>query len=93
MVPARQAVPLPDGVSFELGASLGVPAVTADRCLFAAGPLSGKAVLVAAVAGVSSALAAGALTELPVRRFPLSEIAAAHEAVERGVTGKVLVIP
>jgi NADPH2:quinone reductase len=47
----------------------------------------------AAVAGVSGALAAGALTELPVRRFPLSETAAAHEAVERGVTGKVLVIP
>ena len=44
VVPARQAVPLPGGVSFELGASLGVPAVTADRCLFADGPLSGKAV-------------------------------------------------
>jgi NADPH2:quinone reductase len=218
VVPARQAVPLPDGVSFELGASLGVPAVTADRCLFADGPVAGKAVLVAggagavghfaielarhaggrvvatvsgpekaelaakagadlvvnyrdadaadqltafapvmdrivevalganlaldlavsgpptvvvsyaadgpdpvlpvracmtanvtlrfvllygmtagaldaAVASVSGALAAGALTELPVRRFPLSEIAAAHGAVERGVTGKVLVIP
>lgn len=51
VVPARQAVPLPDGVSFELGASLGVPAVTADRCLFADGPLSGKAVLVAGGAG------------------------------------------
>jgi NADPH2:quinone reductase len=47
----------------------------------------------AAVASVSAALAAGALTELPVSRFPLSEIAAAHEAVELGVTGKVLVIP
>jgi NADPH:quinone reductase len=218
VVPARQAVPLPDGASFELGASLGVPAVTADRCLFADGPVAGKAVLVAggagavghfaielaaragarvvttvsgpekaelaakagadlvvnyrdadaadqlrafapvmdrvvevalganlaldlavsgpptvvvsyaadgpdpvlpvracmtanvtlrfvllygltagaldaAVAGVSAALAAGALTELPVHRFPLSEIAAAHEAAERGLTGKVLVIP
>ena len=218
VVPARQAVPLPDGVSFELGASLGVPAVTADRCLFADGPVAGKAVLVAggagavghfaielarhagarvvttvsgpekaelaakagadlvvnyrdadaveqltafapvmdrivevalganlaldlalsgpptvvvsyaadgpdpvlpvracmtanvtlrfvllygmtagaldaAVASVSAALVAGALTELPAHRFPLSETAAAHEAVERGVTGKVLVIP
>jgi NADPH2:quinone reductase len=218
VVPARQAVPLPDGVSFELGASLGVPALTAHRCLFADGPVAGKAVLVAggagavghfaielakhaggrvvttvsspekaelaakagadlvvnyrdadaagqvaafapvmdrvvevalgvnlsldlavsgpptvvvsyaadgpdpvlpvracmsanvtlrfvllygvpagaldaAVAGVSEALAAGALTELPARRFPLGEIAAAHEAAERGVTGKVLVIP
>jgi NADPH2:quinone reductase len=51
------------------------------------------AALDAAVASVSGALAAGALTELPVCRFPLSEIAAAHETVERGVTGKVLVIP
>ena len=31
VVPADQAVPLPDGVSFELGASLGVPAMTAHR--------------------------------------------------------------
>jgi NADPH:quinone reductase len=51
VVPARQAVPLPDRVSFELGASLGVPAVTADRCLFADGPVAGKAVLVAGGAG------------------------------------------
>ena len=38
--------------------------------------------------GRPGALAAGALTELPVRRFPLSEIAAVHEAVERGVTAR-----
>ena len=30
-VPARQAVTLPDGASFELGASLGVPAMTASN--------------------------------------------------------------
>ena len=50
-VPARQAVPLPDGASFELGASLGVPAMTAHRCLFADGPVDGKVVLVAGGAG------------------------------------------
>lgn len=33
-VPSRFAIPLPDGVSFADGASLGVPAVTAHRCLF-----------------------------------------------------------
>jgi len=218
VVPARQAVPLPDSASFALGASLGVPALTAHRCLFADGPLAGKTVLVAggagavghyaielakhagarvvstvssaekaalaaragadlvvnyrdadaadqvkkfaptvdrvvevalganlaldlavsgpftvvasyaadgpdpvlpvracmtanvtlrfvllyglpaaaldaAVAAVSGALAAGALTELPVHRFPLSEIAAAHEAAESGAVGKVLVTP
>jgi NADPH:quinone reductase len=45
------AVPLPQGASAELGASLGVPAVTAYRCLFADGPIEGKTVLVAGGAG------------------------------------------
>jgi NADPH:quinone reductase len=51
VVPERQAVRLPDGISPELGASLGVPAMTAHRCLFADGPLDGKTVLVAGGAG------------------------------------------
>ncbi len=51
VVPARQAVPLPDNASAELGASLGVPAITAHRALFADGPLQGKNVLVAGGAG------------------------------------------
>ena len=221
VVPERMAVPLPQGASAELGASLGVPAVTAHRCLFADGPIEGKTVLVAGGAGavghfaielakhagarvittvsgpqkaelaakagadlvvnyrepdavdqissfagaggvdhvvevalganlqldlaviarpdarivcyaaeatdpvlsvracmnanvvvrfvllygvpqealdraakdITAALADGALTELPVTRFPLDEIAAAHDAVEAGALGKVLVIP
>jgi NADPH2:quinone reductase len=51
VVPAAHAVPLPDGVGFDLGASLGVPAVTAHHCLFADGPLDGATVLVAGGAG------------------------------------------
>jgi NADPH2:quinone reductase len=51
VVTERQAVPLPDGASFELGASLGVPAMTAHWCLFADGPITGKTVLVAGGAG------------------------------------------
>lgn len=218
VVPDRQAVPLPDGISMDLGASLGVPAMTAHRCLFADGTVAGKSVLVAggagavghfaielakrggarvvttvsgpakaelaskagadlvvnyrdpdvieqvrsfalrmgrvvevalgpnleldlAVAGpetvvvsyaadapdpvlpvracmsanvtlrfvmlygvpavaldqaaadITVALAAGALTALPVHRFPLDKIAAAHEAAESGVVGKVIVTP
>jgi NADPH2:quinone reductase len=49
--------------------------------------------LVAAAAEISAAAAAGALTELPVHKYPLSEIIAAHEASEDGVTGKVVVVP
>jgi NADPH2:quinone reductase len=51
VLPERQAVRLPDGVPAELGASLGVPAMTAHRCLFSDGPLDGKTVLVAGGAG------------------------------------------
>ena len=51
VVPERQAVPLPDEVDMEFGASLGVPAMTAHRCVFADGPVTGKTVLVAGGAG------------------------------------------
>jgi NADPH2:quinone reductase len=51
VLPERQATPLPDGASFELGASLGVPAMTAHYCLFSDGPVNGQTVLVAGGAG------------------------------------------
>lgn len=59
VVPASQAVRLPDGASYDLGASLGVPAVTAHRALTAGesvtglgpGTLTGQTVLVAGGAG------------------------------------------
>ena len=50
VLPAEQAVALGDA-AFELGASLGIPALTAHRCLFADGAVSGAAVLVAGGAG------------------------------------------
>jgi len=217
VVPASQAVQLPDGVPTELGSSLGIPAMTAHRCLFADGTVERKTILVAGGAGavghfaielakffgarvvttvsneekaelarsagadlvvnyrdpsaaeqissfgrvdrvievaldanlqldlavvrpggvivtyaadgndpvlpvracmtanlvlrfvlvygvpsealqqaakdITAALASGALTELPVHKFSLEDIAAAHDAVEHGVVGKVLVVP
>ncbi len=51
VVPADRAVPLPDSASFELGASLGVPALTAWLCLRVGGHPAGRAVLVAGGAG------------------------------------------
>ena len=51
VVPERHASPLPDGASFELGASIGVPAMTAHYCLFSDGPITGQTVLVAGGAG------------------------------------------
>jgi NADPH:quinone reductase len=51
VLPERQASPLPDGASFELGASVGVPAMTAHYSLFCDGPVTGQTVLVAGGAG------------------------------------------
>lgn len=51
VVPSQQAVALPDNASYELGASLGIPALTAWHCLCADGPIEGKTVLVAGGAG------------------------------------------
>ncbi|GAA1493301.1 NADPH:quinone reductase [Curtobacterium herbarum] len=60
VVPATRVAPLPEGVSFDVGASLGVPAMTAHRALtvhedgparLAPGALSGRIVLVAGGAG------------------------------------------
>ncbi len=50
-LPERHVVRLPDNASFDLGASLGVPAVTAAVALFGDGRLSGQTVLVAGGAG------------------------------------------
>jgi NADPH2:quinone reductase len=60
VVPARQVVLLPDTASFDLGASLGVPFLTAHRCLtvtedgparLGPGTLEGRTVLVSGGAG------------------------------------------
>jgi NADPH2:quinone reductase len=51
-LPAAQAVRLPDNVSFAQGACLGIPVMTAHRCLFADGPLKDMTVLVTGGAGV-----------------------------------------
>jgi NADPH2:quinone reductase len=51
VVPEIRAVPLPDGTSFEEGACLGIPAMTAHRCLYADGAIAGKAVIVQGGAG------------------------------------------
>lgn len=51
VVPSGQAVPLPDGVPFEQGACLGIPGITAHRCVHVAGPVAGRVVLVQGGAG------------------------------------------
>ena len=50
-LPAEQAVELPAAVSFESGACLGIPALTAYPAVFADGDVSGQTVLITGGAG------------------------------------------
>jgi NADPH2:quinone reductase len=58
VVPENLAVPLPDHLGDEVGASLGIPGITAHRTVFADGPVDGKLVLVHGVLGGVGSLAA-----------------------------------
>jgi NADPH2:quinone reductase len=58
VVPAEQAVALPDGVADEIGACLGIPGITAHRAVFGDGPVAGATVLVHGVLGGVGSLAA-----------------------------------
>jgi NADPH2:quinone reductase len=76
VVPDQLAVDLPDEVSDEVGASLGIPGITAHRAVFGDGPIAGDTVLVHGVLGgvgsVAAQLAAwgGATVIGTVRRTP-----------------------
>lgn len=50
-IDARRAVKLPDRVGFEVGASLGIPAMTAHRAVFADGDVAGQTILITGGAG------------------------------------------
>ena len=96
---AERVVRLPDGASYDLGASLGVPAVTAHRALtagegasrLAPGALSGQTVLVAGGAGavgnaaIQLARWAGATVVTTVsseEKAALARSAGAHHTVD-----------
>ena len=51
VVPAEQAVPLPETVTYEQGAGLGIPYITAHHCVFGDGPVDGRTLLVTGGAG------------------------------------------
>jgi NADPH2:quinone reductase len=58
VVPSEQAVELPDTVSDELGACLGIPGITAHRAVFSDGAVTGQMILVHGILGGVSSLAA-----------------------------------
>ncbi|WP_309084902.1 NADPH:quinone reductase [Chelativorans sp.] len=79
-IPAHQAVRLDEKLSFEAGACLGVPAMTAYRAVYSDGPVEGQTILVQGAAGavahfaVQLAVAGGA----KVLGTVSNEAAAAH---------------
>jgi NADPH2:quinone reductase len=57
VLPLKQLVPLPEGVSLEQGACLGIPGITAHRAVHVAGSVDGRTVLVQGGAGAVGACA------------------------------------
>ena len=51
VVPVEQIAPLPETISFEQGACLGIPGITAHRAVHVGGAVSGRTVLVQGAAG------------------------------------------
>lgn len=50
-IDGARAVTLPDNTSFAVGACLGIPAMTAHRCVFADGPVDGQLLFITGGAG------------------------------------------
>ena len=84
--PAGYVVPMPDSITYEQGACLGVPAMTAHRCLYADGPVEGQVILIPGGAGavghyaIQEAKLAGATVISTVSSDHKAEIAAAAGA-------------
>lgn len=81
VVPAERAVPLPDHVSFEEGACLGIPAMTAHRALHQDGDIAGQAVLVQGGAGAVGFYAVQ-LAKLAGARTVLATVSREEQAVQ-----------
>ncbi|TCQ97155.1 NADPH:quinone reductase [Neorhizobium sp. JUb45] len=85
-LPSKHAVRLGDNASFEVGASLGIAAITAHRCLFADGDIRGRRVLVQGGAGAVGTAAillakwAGAEVAATVSRDEQAKVARAAGA-------------
>jgi NADPH2:quinone reductase len=96
VVPLQQVVQLPEGVSLEQGACLGIPGITAHRTVHVGGSVKGKNVLVQGGAGAVGACAvrlahqAGARVIATCRAESDKEIASRAGADEVLLTGETL---
>lgn len=84
VVKDHQAPKLPDGVSFTIGAALGVPALTAHAALFMDGPLpEGSAVLIQGGAGAVGACAVRFAARVPGLRVIATASTPERQAIAR----------
>lgn len=90
-LPARQAVPLPEGVSGEAGACLGIPALTAMHAVLTAGGVAGKTVLVAGGAGAVSHYALQIASRMGVGRLVTTVSSEAKAALARAAGADVVI--
>ncbi len=98
VVPTESAVPLPSGVSFEQGACMGIPGITAHRAVHVAGTVRGQVHLVQGGAGavgqcaVALARSSGATVLATVRserdRAVAQRAGAHHVVVTDGLSAK-----
>jgi NADPH2:quinone reductase len=91
VVPLDQVAPLPEHVSADQGACLGIPGITAHRAVHVAGPVEGRTLLVQGAAGAVGLCAvrlgrqAGARVIGTVRSLseePIARRAGAHELLQ-----------
>ena len=101
VVPADQAVRLPGGVSFEQGACLGIPGITAHRAVHVAGDVVGRTVLVQGGAGavgqcaIGLARHAGAMVIATVRSrddVAVARRSGAHQVVDTSGLGHEAIV-
>lgn len=101
VLPQAKIAPLPEGVPFEIGACLGIPAMTAHRAVFLDGSVENKTVLVPGGAGrvahcaIQLARIGGArvlTTASTPEKADAARAAGAHEVIDRGadVAARVL---
>ncbi len=91
VLPLEQVAPLPEGVSFQQGACLGIPAITAHRAVHVAGPVAGRTVLVQGGAGAVG-LSAVALAHYAGARVVATVRRAADEPLVRASGGDEVVV-
>lgn len=82
VVPAENAVRLPDATSFELGAGLGVPALTAHACVHAQGAPRASTIMVTGGAGSVGACA------IQLAKFGGARVLASVSSAEKAEVAK-----